>query len=137
MFRLVLPAVALLLPLTPVLAADPVSGRWLTHNGKAVVEIGACGSSLCGRVVRIVVPPRDGRTTDSRNPDPALRDRPMLGLPILTGFTADGDEWRGRAYNPDAGRSYRSTLRLNPDGTLRVRGCVALFCKSLTWTRAR
>lgn len=136
MLKLVLSVAALFVIGGPALAADPVSGRWLTHNRKAIVEIGDCGGSLCGRIARVLVPPRGG-ATDRLNPDPALRDRPIIGLPVLTGFTDEGDEWRGRIYDPQKGKSYRSTLRLNPDGTLRVRGCVALFCKTLTWTRAR
>lgn len=135
--RFVPPLAALVLLASPVLAAEQIDGRWLTHNGRAIVEIGDCGAMLCGRIARVIVPPRDGSTTDSRNPDPALRDRPMVGLPILTGLTARGGEWRGRIYDPQDGKSYRTTLRLNRDGTLRVRGCVALFCKTLTWTRAR
>ena len=135
MLRIAL-AAAVIASVAPAQAADRVTGRWLTHKGNAVVEIGSCGDNLCGRIARIIAPPRDGTTTDARNPDPALRGRPMLGLPILTGFVAKGAQWHGRVYDPQEGKSYRSTLDIR-HGTLKVKGCVALFCKTLTWTRVR
>jgi uncharacterized protein (DUF2147 family) len=58
-------------------------------------------------------------------------------LQTLSGFTRDGAAWKnGRAYDPKSGRSYRATLALNPDGSLKVTGCVLFICRSLRWTRA-
>jgi phosphoenolpyruvate carboxylase len=34
-------------------------------------------------------------------------------------------------------KTYRSMLRLNADGSLKVSGCIAFFCQSQRWTRAR
>jgi uncharacterized protein (DUF2147 family) len=77
-------------------------------------------------------------TTDRNNPDPRLRGRPIVGLTILSGFGRSGNIWTGgRAYDPKAGRSYRSNLALNPDGSLKVTGCVLFICQSQRWTRAR
>ena len=67
-------------------------------------------------------------------PKPIARSqRPLVGLAVLSGFSASGTG--GRAYNPQNGRSYRATLRLNPNGTLRVTGCVMVICRSQIWTR--
>lgn len=119
----------------PAHAASPVNGRWLTDDRKAIVEIGKCGASLCGRVVRVLA--ADAPPTDRNNPDPQLRSRPIEGLAVLTGFTDAGEHWAGRIYSPEEGRTYRSELALKPDGNLRVKGCWTFICKSLTWTRAR
>jgi len=73
-------------------------------------------------------------THDVNNPDPNLRGRAILGMPVLTGFAADGSG--GRAYDPKSGRSYRTSMSLNGDGSLTVTGCVVLFlCQSMRWTR--
>ena len=118
--------VALLLAASPGLAGD-----WVNADRSAVIRIAPCGGRLCGRIVRVLA--RGAPTTDARNPDRALRSRPLVGLAVLSGFSASGAG--GRAYNPQNGRSYRATLRLNADGTLRVTGCVMVICRSQTWTR--
>jgi uncharacterized protein (DUF2147 family) len=134
--RLLLLALAVL-P-APALAAPDLSGEWLVEDRKATVRIGRCGPSWCGRIARILVRDPDWNGRDVNNPDPALKSRPVLGLPILTGFTPDAKGLTGgRIYDPNSGRTYRSMLRLNPDGSLKVSGCLAVFCRSQRWTRAR
>lgn len=118
-------------------AADP-TGNWVTENRSAVVAIARCGAGLCGTVAKVLVEKPGIPKTDVRNPDPKLRGRPIQGLSILSGFTRHGDRWeRGRIYDPNSGKSYASKLSLNPDGSLAVSGCIAVFCKTQRWTRAR
>ena len=121
-----IPLLALLLAASPGLAGD-----WVNADRSAVIRIARCGGGLCGRIVRVLA--RGVPTTDAHNPDRALRNRPLVGINVLSGFSASGAG--GRAYNPQNGRSYRTTLRLNPNGTLRVTGCVMVICRSQTWTR--
>ncbi|GMN03484.1 DUF2147 domain-containing protein [Erythrobacter sp. MTPC3] len=122
----------------PALATDSVEGRWITAEKDAVVSIGKCGSSTCGRITRFLVPPPGGPDQrDINNPDPKLKTRKLLGLPVLSGFTADSDEWRGRIYDPKTGKSYRSILRRRDTNTLEVKGCIGPFCQTQIWKRAR
>ena len=66
------------------------------------------------------------------------RSRPITGLRTLWGFSRSGATWKGgRAYDPKSGKSYRATLQLNRDGSLKVTGCVLFVCKSRRWTRYR
>ncbi|RJF90193.1 DUF2147 domain-containing protein [Sphingomonas cavernae] len=133
-FALFLPA---LLLATPAFAAEPVTGRWITEGGKALVEIAPCGKTLCGKIARVLKPTPGAPQTDAHNPDAKLRNRPILGLPILTGFAAAGAEWKGSVYDPEKGKTYRSVLQRNADGTLNVKGCIAMFCQAQTWKPAR
>jgi uncharacterized protein (DUF2147 family) len=49
-----------------------------------------------------------------------------------------GGAWQGgRAYDPKTGKSYRSTMELQPDGRLKVSGCILFLCQSKLWTRTR
>jgi len=129
---------ALALAAAPGYAATPVTGKWLTVEKDSVVEIGTCGKSVCGRIVRILKATADGKPAfDKFNPDPSLRTRPIEGMMILSGFTAAGSVWNGRIYDPRSGKSYRSKLARNPDGTLKVQGCIAFLCRTQTWTAAR
>jgi len=130
--------VAALFAAAPALAADqpvPVTGHWITEDGKALVEITACGTSLCGRVAKILDPDPNRPTTDSHNPDPAKRGRPLLGLTILSGFAVSGQYWKGQIYDPKSGSTYRSYLKID-NGQLNVQGCVGPFCQTQHWRRA-
>lgn len=126
---------ALLLPALPAAAAEPIAGRWVTENGKAVVTLAPCGPKLCGRISRVLVPTPGGPATDRNNPDPKLRTRPVLGLEVLSGFTDNGKDWRGRIYDPEGGKSYKSIVRRAGAG-LKVQGCIAFFCQTQNWKPA-
>lgn len=118
-------------------AAQPIAGRWLTEDGAAIVQVGPCGTSTCGRIATVVKARPGAPTTDVNNPDAALRNRPMVGLPILSGFTQSGDEWRGRIYDPRNGKSYKSIVTRGANDTLRVKGCIAFICQTQVWKAAR
>lgn len=116
-------------------AAEPIAGRWVTENGKAVVAIGPCGAATCGRIARVLVA-TPGPATDRYNPDPARRGQPIQGLEILSGFSDKGADWRGRIYDPESGKTYKSIVAREPGG-LKVQGCVMMFCRSQHWKPAR
>lgn len=117
-------------------AAEPVLGRWVTQNQKAVVEITPCGAAVCGHIVKLLPKSDAGKTMDERNSNPKLRTRPLVGLPIFLSMKADDDVWRGHLYDPQYGNTYSSVISRNPDGTLRVKGCFFIICKTQTWKPA-
>lgn len=121
----------------PAVAAEPVTGAWITDTKDAIIEIAPCGGKVCGRIAKTLVPIK-GAPFDRNNPDPVLRNRPIVGLPILNGFVAEREVWRGLAYDPKGGKSYKTTLqRMGPD-RLKVRGClVAFLCRTAIWARAK
>lgn len=132
-----LPALSLLFLPAAAEAATPIAGRWLTADGSGVVTIGACGAATCGRLTQILKSRPGAAATDVNNADPKLRSRPIQGLPILSGFADKGKDWRGTIYDPRNGKSYKSIVARNPDGTLAVKGCIAFFCQTQVWTPAR
>ena len=92
--------------------ADSVIGFWNTQDNDALFEIYACGSLYCGKISSLEepnYPPTDKQMpgkpkVDSNNPDPALRNRPLVGLPLIFGFHYEGDNsWKGMIYNPEDG----------------------------------
>lgn len=118
-------------------------GAWMTERNAAIVRIFPCGAGdvLCGRLVWFRTKPNDpdAQTLDVNNPDPARRAQPLCGLTLMSGFKSAGPEdWEdGTIYDPDNGKSYRATLKLLPDGTLRVRGYIGipLLGGSEVWTQ--
>jgi uncharacterized protein (DUF2147 family) len=126
-----------LAPLPAAAAASPLEGLWRTDDGKALVRIAACGQRMCGTIARVLDTGPNVPKTDVNNPDTSRRGRPLVGLQILSGFAGGPAEWKGGlAYDPKSGSSYKSSLRLNADGSLRVTGCVLFVCRSKRWTPA-
>ena len=76
---------------------DDIRGRWIDHREpekrKVAVWIEDCDGLLCGHIYWLKKPSSNGRPKrDQHNPDARLRDRPLCGLRILSGFkrAADG-----------------------------------------------
>jgi uncharacterized protein (DUF2147 family) len=137
MIRALLAALALLAPLPGAATAASVEGLWLTDDGKAVIRIAPCGNRMCGRIARVLDTGPNVPSTDVNNPDPTRRTQPIVGLQVLSGFRGGPTQWTGgQAYDPKSGSSYKSSLRLNADGSLRVTGCVLFVCRSKRWTRS-
>ena len=116
------------------------SGTWLTQAGDARVKISKCGGGICGVIVWLREP-YDTATgqpaTDSKNPNPALAKRAMIGLPLFSGMQPAGpSKWSGQIYNADDGSNYASSVTVTGGETLRVEGCVGVLCGGETWTRA-
>jgi uncharacterized protein (DUF2147 family) len=135
----VLAAVLAVAPLAH--AQDSVLGDWFSPQGDAKVRIAPCGDSVCGKFIwfRDAIDSETGRPlADDRNPDRALRGRPLLGLTFLSGFRPgrDGRWLRGRIYDPTSGHTWGSRLSPAPGGRLRLEGCLGPICKGQIWQPA-
>ncbi len=123
---------------TAAQAAAPITGRWVTESKDGVVEIYQCGTTVCGKLAKFLVPPPNGvGQKDINNPNKALRGRTLLGMNILTGFKEVGDQWKGQIYDPKSGKTYRSVVYKGKSGNLVVKGCIGPFCQAQSWTAAR
>ena len=116
------------------------TGVWLTQSGDARVKVSKCGGGICGTIVGLKDPidPATGKPqVDDKNPNPALKKRPMIGLPLFSGMQPSGpNKWSGQIYNADDGSNYASSVSVAGRDTLRVEGCVGALCGGENWTRA-
>lgn len=119
-------------------AASP-AGVWLTEKGDARVQISHCGGAICGKVVwlREPIDAATGRPqVDDKNPNPELRDRPVIGLQLFNNMRPSGTaRWSGRIYNADDGKFYVSNVAMTGPTTLQVEGCVGALCGGETWRK--
>lgn len=119
-------------------SASP-AGVWLTEKGDARVQISHCGGAICGKVIwlREPIDAATGRPqVDDKNPNPELRDRPVIGLQLFNGMRPSGTaRWSGRIYNADDGKFYVSNLAMTGPTTLQVEGCVGALCGGETWRK--
>jgi len=127
-----------LMTATTAFGAGPgnVLGLWKTDGGDSQLELFRCGEKICGKIVWLKVPDyidsRDGPVgktkVDRKNPDPALRNRPILGLQVMKGLTAKGDKrWEnGTCYDPETGKSYKCKMHLASPDRLELRGYIGI-----------
>jgi len=111
----------------------------VTGKPRGIVEIREQGGTFIGTAKGSLVP---GETGD-RNCDVCPGNRkgkPIIGMDILTGLRANGDEWTGgEILDPDTGKVYKAKLKLIDGGRkLVLRGFIgfSLIGRSQTWVRA-
>jgi uncharacterized protein (DUF2147 family) len=129
----------MVLAASPSIAAEPL-GDWLVENKGAQIRIENCGGSLWGVVSWETKPGQD-----TENPDPAMRGRPTLGMPILIDMKPATVEswgkteqrWKGQVYNAQNGKTYEANIKLQTPDVLKIEGCVlgGIFCGGQEWTR--
>jgi uncharacterized protein (DUF2147 family) len=121
-----------------------VRGLWVDQRDPGKRKVGVwiedCDGELCGRIIWLKKPFSGGKPKrDRHNPDSRLRDRPLCGLRILSGFRRETDGvWNaGKVYNPNDGRTFSGTMTLAGDSGLRIRGYVgtSLIGKTVEWVR--
>ena len=120
-------------------AADlEVAGQWYTDDRSSIVAIEDCGNGTPCGFVQWMSPEVDDQAIDANNRDHTLRDRPIIGMSLLSGFKAkeDGCWQKGSIYNPEDGRTYRARIELISNDILSVSGCLGPICKTLIWHRA-
>lgn len=125
-----------------------IVGVWKTTDDKSEVRIYEEKGKFFGKIVSLKEPnvPAGDKSglggkpkTDYHNPKPELRQRPIIGLQIMTDFAPDGPgHWTGgKVYDPESGKTYKSWIALVATNRLEVRGYlgVSLLGRTVTWTR--
>jgi uncharacterized protein (DUF2147 family) len=115
-------------------------GVWTNEEGKARFEIYQCGTKLCGKIISLKDPLRNGKPKlDDNNPDKKLRQQPLLGLEFLKGFEYEGqNKWDdGTIYDPESGKTYSCFMKMNGNNKMEVKGYIgiSLIGRTQNWTR--
>lgn len=137
-------SLACLLAMTTIAVAEPLNGSaWRTFDDvtgkpKAVVLFDNKSGALTGTITQRL----EGSTiTNCVKCSGALKNRPLVGLPIVTRLQSNGaNEYdQGEILDPLTGKTYKLKAKLSADGqTLEVRGFIgfSLLGRTQTWKRA-
>lgn len=122
--------------------AQDIFGKWHSTNdetGKvdSVIEIYKKDGKAFAKIIEIKNEDRKNAVCDLCEGD--NKDKPILGLNILTGLEKDDDEWSGgEILDPRNGKIYKCYIKLENTNKLKIRGYLgfALIGKTKYWTRA-
>lgn len=125
------------------LQAQSVIGKWNTINedtGKpnSLIEIYEEDGEVKGKVIKILK--EENRDQLCNNCSGNLKNQPIEGLELMTGFERKGSEYSGGVItDPKSGKQYKAKLWVDEDNPdrLKVRGYIAFFYKTQTWHRAK
>lgn len=117
--------------------SNKIVGNWVTDDNAFTIEIYQADGSFSGKVVGISEldsnPNLDPK--DTKNPNPKLRDRSILGMDIITGLKYSGGKWvNGTIYAPKKGIYADCNIELLSNGELKVIVSKSGFTKTKIWT---
>jgi uncharacterized protein (DUF2147 family) len=116
-------------------AAEPILGDWMVKDNLAYIRIVNCAGKLWGVVAWEKEP-----GFDVNNPDPAKRNKPLLGSPVLRAMAPTKPNlWEGQVYNSNDGKLYMAKISLSSPDVLKLEGCIlgGWFCGGESWTRVK
>jgi uncharacterized protein (DUF2147 family) len=122
---------------SPGWAGDP-TGMWMSQDGDVKMKVARCGDAICSTIAWLKDPnDQKGKPkVDLNNADASKRSRPIIGTSIILPMKADGaDKWSGQVYNAEDGKTYSGSFTLSGANKADLKGCVAIICKTRTWTR--
>lgn len=116
-----------------------ILGTWYNTEKSAKIEILKSGSKYMGKIIWVDPKGRDPKTIlDSKNSDPNLQKRPIMGLTILDGLSFKSGAWEGgKIYDPESGKTYSCELKLKNKEILEVKGYLGFSWvgKTVEWTK--
>lgn len=125
----------------PVMALDPIVGKWKTvdeKTGKVVsdVEIYDQGGKVFGKITGLAEPNdaqgKPKTCTKCTGPD---KDKPIIGLVIIKDLGPSSDRYKGGTItDPEDGKIYKAEL-WKEAAALKVRGYLGPFYKTQTWVK--
>lgn len=131
----------LLIAFSSTMNAQTIFGNWLSKNKDGTFDSVIKVYKKDGKVVAKIIEIKD---TSRQNAVCELcegknKNKPILGLNILTGLEKQDDEWSGGTIlDPRNGEVYQCYIELVKPNKLKLRGYIgiSLFGKTAYWERA-
>jgi uncharacterized protein (DUF2147 family) len=126
-------SVMLLWTMTSALAAGSPVGKWKTiddetKQAKSIIEIYEQGGVMFGRIIELLEEKDGGRGNLCDKCKGDDFNKPIVGMVILKGLKADGNEYSGGTImDPASGKVYKCKIEVIEGGAkLKVRGFIGI-----------
>ena len=136
----------LLCSVSLALAGGSPVGKWKTIDDKtkkekSIVEIYEANGKIYGKIVQLLQEKDGGASKLCTKCTGSDQNKPMIGLVIVKGLTADGDEYTGGTImDPNDGKVYKCKMEVVEGGnTLKVRGFLgfSLLGRTQVWHKVK
>ncbi|MGL4584723.1 MAG: DUF2147 domain-containing protein [Flavobacterium sp.] len=136
-----LTALVLVLAVSISAQAQGIAGKWKTIDDKtgkekSIIEIFEKDGKYYGKVLKLLNPSKvDPRCDNCEGSD---KGKLIEGLVIIKGLEKNADEYTGgKITDPESGKVYKCTAKLNGIDKLDVRGYIgiSLIGRTQTWKR--
>lgn len=136
-----LTALVLVLAVSISAQAQSIVGKWKTIDDntgkeKSIIEIYEKGGKYYGKVTKLLNPSKaDPKCDNCTGTD---KGKPIVGLVIIKDLEKKGNEYSGgKITDPESGKEYKCTVKLNGTDKLDVRGYVgiSLLGRTQTWQK--
>lgn len=120
--------------------SDAILGKWKSSDGKTTVEIYKSGNTYSGKIVGLQEPyDASGKPrTDIKNPDVSLRNRPLIGLLVLSNLKFKDGFWKGGdIYSSQNGKSYTCDVWLEGNDILKMKAYWYFMYHIEEWNRVK
>jgi uncharacterized protein (DUF2147 family) len=108
-------------------ACEKICGKWESTDKEVEIKVYMVDNEFKAEIIGFSN--TEGKPMDYwkdvHNPDPALRDRKILGMSVLSGlkYNAVTDMWEGgMVYDSQHGKDWNASATVDKKGMLRVRG---------------
>lgn len=109
-------------------AEDKICGKWITKEKNLIIQIYKQANNFKTKIVWFKNDKSDkdiNEYLDTKNPNPALRNRKIVGMDIVEGlqYNQKSNSWEnGTIYDAHHGRFWDTSALITPEGELKVTG---------------
>lgn len=122
--------------------SQTIFGKWNsfdkeTNKIESVIEVYEIDTKAFAKIIAI----KDSSRSSAKCVECTgkRKNKPILGMNILTGLKKEGNEWSGgKILDPKNGKEYDCYIQLLEDNTLKLRGYlgISMFGRTAIWKRA-
>ncbi|PQJ23487.1 DUF2147 domain-containing protein [Tenacibaculum sp. SG-28] len=121
--------------------AQSIFGKWENLNEEtkevdSVIEVYEENDKVYAKIIAITDATRQKAVCEKCSGD--KKNKPILGMQILSGLQKDGDQWNGGTIvDPKNGKEYKCYIKLEEPNKLKVRGYIGFSAMGRTkyWYR--
>ncbi len=119
---------------------NKILGVWTNEDNKVHIEFTQYGNNYSAKLIWMAKPNDENGNSkkDKNNSDPKLRDRQLIGVPIIWNLKFQNSKWvNGAIYGPEKGIVADCSIVMPDANTLNIKATKGIFSNVKTWKRIK